>query len=86
MDSDGCNIISAVVNSTANGSSLTAGIIICIVLILIRAFFTCCETACTEISDGKVKSFENEKGGKAALQAPFSPKRAYLRFLRTPHT
>ena len=63
MDSDGCNIISAAVS----GSNLTAGIIICIVLILLRAFFTCCETACTEISDGKVKSFENEKGGKGLL-------------------
>ncbi len=51
----------------SDGSHIIPCIVICVILIALRAFFTCCETACTEIGDGKVKSYENEKGGKGVL-------------------
>ncbi len=51
----------------SDGSHIIIGGVICVALIAMRAFYTCCETACTEISDGKVKSFENEKGRKGML-------------------
>lgn len=51
----------------SDGSHFIPCIVICVILIVLRAFFTCCETACTEISDGKVKSYENEKGGKGLI-------------------
>lgn len=51
----------------SDGSHIIIGSAVCVLLIALRAFFTCCETACTEISDGKVKSYEHEKGGKGTL-------------------
>lgn len=51
----------------SDGSHFIPCIVICVILIALRAFFTCCETACTEIGDGKVKSYENEEGGKGRL-------------------
>ena len=51
-----------------------AGSIIIIVLILLKAFFTVCETALAEISDSRVKSFEN--GTKA--------ERRLFRLLKSP--
>lgn len=38
-----------------------------LVLLLLRGYYVACETAVTEISDAKVKSFENEKGQKKIL-------------------
>lgn len=55
MDSDGSHII------------LSYGLISACLLLAARIFFTCCEAACTEISDAKVKSYENDKGNKGRL-------------------
>lgn len=48
----------------ADGSSMLAGAIVVLVIIFIRGFFTVCETALTEISDGKVHSFSDSKDKK----------------------
>lgn len=40
---------------------------VCGALLAARIFFTCCETAVTEISDSKVREYENENGGKKLL-------------------
>ncbi|MGN0666080.1 MAG: hemolysin family protein [Huintestinicola sp.] len=53
MDSDGSHILT--------GSAIIA------VLILLRAFYSACEAAVTEISDAKVHSYENESGSKKLL-------------------
>ncbi|MCM1578104.1 MAG: hemolysin family protein [Ruminococcus sp.] len=62
----------------------SSGAAVCIalaVLILARVFFSCCERACTEISDSKVKSFEKEKGNKGLLfgllESPSSLRRTF---------
>ncbi len=49
------------------GSHIMAGAVICVLLVALRAYFTCCETALTEISDSRVKDFEHEKGRKGIL-------------------
>ncbi len=54
MDSDG-------------GRLLGYGIIAIAVFVVIKAFFTICESAITEISDSRVKEFKEEKGGKKLL-------------------
>ena len=51
----------------SDGSHIIYQIAAIVILIALRAFFTCCETACTEINDSRVKSYENEKGGKGVL-------------------
>ncbi len=51
----------------SDGSHIITGGALLFLLVLIRAYFTCCETACTEIGDGRVKSFEHEKGAKGRL-------------------
>lgn len=38
-----------------------------IIFVIIKAFFTVCESAVTEINDARVKEFENEKGKKKLL-------------------
>lgn len=45
----------------------TAGAAVCTALLLARIFFSCCERACTEISDNKVRSFEGQGGRKGLL-------------------
>lgn len=49
-----------------DSDGLTGSIII-IAFILIKGFFTICETAVTEINDSKIKGYENEKGAKKTL-------------------
>ncbi len=44
-----------------------AGSLIILAVILLKGFFTACETAITEMNDSKVKSFENESGNKKRL-------------------
>lgn len=50
-----------------DGSQLIYACVICAALIAIRAFFTCCETACVEANDSRIKAYENEKGSKGLL-------------------
>ncbi len=59
--------------------------LILLLMVLLRAFFTVCETSVTEISDSKVRGYENKKGRKgllfrllqkpSALRAAFSAER-----------
>ncbi|MGN1090685.1 MAG: hemolysin family protein [Huintestinicola sp.] len=55
MDSDGSHIMNI------NGAVILG------ILLALRIFFSCCEAAFTEINDSRVKSFENEKGGKGRV-------------------
>lgn len=45
----------------SDGGSIIIGVLLILLIVIIRCFFTVCETALTEISDGKVKSFEKSK-------------------------
>lgn len=51
----------------SDGSHILAGTAAVVMLIALRAFFSACETAVTEISDAKIKSYENETGNKGLL-------------------
>ncbi|MBP0959337.1 MAG: HlyC/CorC family transporter [Oscillospiraceae bacterium] len=54
------------------------GIAVIVVIVLLRAFFTLCEFAVTEINDSIVKDFENEKGGKKILSSVLSKPSAMI--------
>lgn len=64
-----------------DSDSAAAGAAVCIALLLVRMFFSCCERACTEIGDSKVKAFEDCKGGKGVLykllQSPSSLRQSF---------
>lgn len=70
----------------SDGSHILSFSLIIVLLVVLRALFTVCEAAVTEISDGKVKSFETESGRKkilyrlmqkpSALRNAFSAERA----------
>lgn len=51
----------------SDGSQILFGAAVVVLLIGIRAFYTCCETACSELSDGRFKNDEDERGGRALL-------------------
>lgn len=40
---------------------------VCIALLALRTFYACCERACMEINDSKVKAFEGHKGSEGLL-------------------
>jgi len=54
------------------------GIAVIVIIVLLRAFFTLCEFAVTEINDSVVKDFENEKGGKKILSSVLSKPSAMI--------
>lgn len=54
------------------------GIAVIVVIVLLRAFFTLCEFAVTEINDSVVKDFENEKGSKKILSSVLSKPSAMI--------
>ncbi|MBR4092437.1 MAG: HlyC/CorC family transporter [Oscillospiraceae bacterium] len=54
------------------------GIAVIVVIVLLRAFFTLCEFAVTEINDSVVKDFEDEKGGKKILSSVLSKPSAMI--------
>ncbi|MBR6695665.1 MAG: HlyC/CorC family transporter [Oscillospiraceae bacterium] len=54
------------------------GIAVIVIIVLLRAFFTLCEFAVTEINDSVVKDFENEKGSKKILSSVLSKPSAMI--------
>lgn len=53
--------------SVMDSDGTSAGAAVCTALLLARIFFSCCERACTEISESKVKAFEGQGGNKGML-------------------
>lgn len=51
----------------SDGSHIFYSIAAALILIALRGFFTCCEAAFDDLGDGRVKNFENEKGGKGII-------------------
>ncbi len=58
--------------------TLTIGIIICACLTAVRLFYGCAEAAADELGEGRIKSYEDDSGGKLTLFKLFKNQRRFF--------
>ena len=64
--------------------TLIIGIIICACLTAVRLFYGCAEAAADELGEGRIKSYEDDSGGKFKINVPkgnFEIKVSYMGML-----